>query len=236
VGRTQGEEALKHAIAAAELYMQAASNAKTVEDRKRLRRKCAELIELGERLKANNNNTVSDAASRPPVPESTRPLTTAEKTIILKASRLHGTVFPPWQSAPDPSSFSSPGNSGTPYMCVQQPVRMTANFHSSPLLTRSISKSDPYPFTFSDEQQAIFAGWRRPVEVAAVAGAGDGRDQGGSGYGQLMTAEAQMDLAQDLATDCSVVASLCAAARHFGPTKDSVSVSLNKILFSKARY
>lgn len=40
-----------------------------------------------------------------------------------------------------------------------------------------------------------------------------------------MAAKAEMDLAQDLATDCSVVASLCAAARHFGPPKASVSAS-----------
>jgi hypothetical protein len=39
-----------------------------------------------------------------------------------------------------------------------------------------------------------------------------------------MTTQAEMDPAQDLATDCSVVASLCAAARHLGPTKDSVSI------------
>ncbi|KAK4239762.1 hypothetical protein C8A03DRAFT_32126 [Achaetomium macrosporum] len=195
LGRTQGEEALKHAIAAAELYMQAAGDAKTPEDRKRLRHKCAELIGLGERLKANN--PVSDAASRPPVPESTRPLTTAEKTIILKASRLHGNIFPPWQSAPDPGSFSSAGSSGAPY-------------------------KDPYPFTFSVEQQAIFAGWRRPAEL--TAGAKDGGAEGG--LEQLMTVRAEMDLAQDLATDCSVVASLCAAARHFGPTKDSLLASL----------
>lgn len=38
-----------------------------------------------------------------------------------------------------------------------------------------------------------------------------------------MTEMGEMDLAQDLATDCSVVASLCAAARHLGPTRDSVS-------------
>ena len=39
-----------------------------------------------------------------------------------------------------------------------------------------------------------------------------------------MTAAAEIDLAQDLATDCSVVASLCAAVRHFRPTEGSVRV------------
>jgi hypothetical protein len=94
--------------------MQAAGKAKTPEDRKRLKRKCVELIGLGERLKANAKGT--DTASRPPVPESTRPLTTAEKTILLKASRLHGNVFPPWESAPGSENFSLADGSQGPYM------------------------------------------------------------------------------------------------------------------------
>lgn len=78
--------------------MQAAGKAQTPEDRKRLRRKCAELIQLGERLKAGAG---ADTEARPAaaMPESTRPLTTLEKTIVLRASRLHGSVFPPWDSA-----------------------------------------------------------------------------------------------------------------------------------------
>jgi hypothetical protein len=52
-----------------------------------------------------------------------------------------------------------------------------------------------------------------------------GQDGSPEGYlEQLMVAQAETDLAQDLATDCSVVASLCAASCHFAPTtKDSVS-------------
>jgi len=121
---TKGEEALKHAITAAELYMQAAGKARTPEDRKRLRTKCAELIALGERLKTGAKSP--PAASRPPVPESTRPLTTAEKTIVLKASRLHGNVFPPWESAPNPASFSDASGPGGAYVCVENLVSMTA--------------------------------------------------------------------------------------------------------------
>lgn len=94
--------------------MQAAAKAKTPEDRSRLRRKCAELIARGERLKAANT------PARPPVPVSTRSLTTAEKTILLKASRLHGSVFLPWESAPGPEAFSDA------YMCVQDAVRIPA--------------------------------------------------------------------------------------------------------------
>lgn len=95
---------MEHAIAAADLYMQAAGQTKIPEDRKRFRRKFADLIALGERLKANAK--AASSASRPAVPESTRILTTAEKTAILEASRLHGNVFPPWERVPAPESFS----------------------------------------------------------------------------------------------------------------------------------
>jgi hypothetical protein len=116
---------LEHAIAAADLYMQAAVNAKAPEDRKRLRRKCADLIALGERLKTGAR--APDAVSRRPVPESARPLTTAEKTVVLRASRLHGHVFPPWESAPAPESFADAGN--PPYTYVEDTVQTTTGPH-----------------------------------------------------------------------------------------------------------
>ncbi|KAK4146199.1 uncharacterized protein C8A04DRAFT_35183 [Dichotomopilus funicola] len=193
----QGGEALKHAIAAAELYMQAAGKAEIPEDRKRFRRKFAELISLGERLKANNegSRTAAVAAPRLPTPESTRPLTTAEKTIVLRASRLHGNIFRPWESAP--GLEKAPDG--------QIPVY-----------------NDPSPFSLSLEQQAIFAGWRRPAELPGAKN-GDNEEEC---LAPLMEAQADMDLAQDLATDCSVVASLCAAARLLGPTQDSLLGSL----------
>jgi hypothetical protein len=104
--------------------MQAAVKAKTPAERSRLKRKCAELIALGERLKANAK--AAAAASRPPVPESTRTLTTSEKTILLKASHLHGNVFPPWDSAKAPGSSEDTGATGDAYMCVQVAVSITA--------------------------------------------------------------------------------------------------------------
>lgn len=84
------------------------------------------------------------------------------------------------------------------------------------MLTSCPNQSDPVPLSFSPEQQEIFASWRRPAELMGL------EDGSSGGLEQLMVAQEEMDLAQDLATDCSVVASLCGAARHFGPTKDSV--------------
>ncbi|KAK4196549.1 putative calpain-like protease palB/rim-13 [Triangularia verruculosa] len=77
---------------------------------------------------------------------------------------------------------------------------------------------DPTPFSLSAEQQVIFAGWKRPSEL--VPGVDD-RDPE-----WMMKAENENDLAQDLATDCSVVASLCAAAPHFTTKKGSLLSSL----------
>ncbi|KAM7196007.1 calpain-like protease [Naviculisporaceae sp. PSN 640] len=184
LSRSTGSDALKHAIAAAELYMQAARKAKTPSERSRLSRKCSDLLALGERLKANT--TVASAASRPPVPESTRPLTIQEKTIIVKASKLHGNIFPPWETAPGPETFTQAGSDGV-YI-------------------------DSSTFSLSPEQESIFSDWRRPEQT--IHGQGDPEN--------IMTATSAIDLAQDLATDCSVVASICAAIRHFGPRKDSL--------------
>lgn len=98
-----GEEALKHAIAAAELYMQAAQKAPTQADRTRLSHKCRTMIDLAEKLKSLSVNP------EPRGPKSTRPLSTAEKTIILRSSKIHGQVFLPWDAPPGPSAFAKTG-------------------------------------------------------------------------------------------------------------------------------
>lgn len=87
-----------------------------------------------------------------------------------------------------------------------------------PCANTSSHSSDPSPFSLSPEQLDIFAGWLRPAELPGF------KDESAEGdLEQLMTANAETDLAQDLATDCSVVASLCAATRYLGSTKGSVS-------------
>ena len=109
-----GDQALNHAISAADSYMRAAQRAATPAEKARLSRKCNELIALAERLKANAK--LAAATSRPPVPESTRQLPTSEKTLILRSSRLHGKVFPPWDAAPDPGAFDRGGSRGSDFL------------------------------------------------------------------------------------------------------------------------
>lgn len=45
-------------------------------------------------------------------PVSRRELSTREKIILLETSKLHGDIFPPWQTAPDPSEFDKTSGAG----------------------------------------------------------------------------------------------------------------------------
>jgi hypothetical protein len=96
-------------------------------------------------------------------------------------------------------------------MCASSVVIPQPSGNADPIYLQS----DPSPFSLSAEQQAIFSGWQRPGEILPPLADGDTA-------GRSAAAVATIDLAQDLATDCSVVASLCAAVRHFRPTKGSV--------------
>ncbi|KAH6604089.1 cysteine protease [Trichoderma cornu-damae] len=64
---------------------------------------------------------------------------------------------------------------------------------------------DDTVFTLSENQVANFSAWRRPYELFGPFPAGQDDI--------LMTQGTRFDLAQDITTDCSVVASLSAAAR-----------------------
>lgn len=80
--------------------------------------------------------------------------------------------------------------------CGQQPAFIDL------VLTES---SDDTVFPLSEDQEANFLAWHRPHELFGPFPA----DQDDS----LMTQSARLDLVQDITTDCSVVASLSAAAK-----------------------
>ena len=63
---------------------------------------------------------------------------------------------------------------------------------------------DPADLKLSDAQREIFAGWRRPYEWTSPSEHAD------NGREAAMFAGEDIDLVQDITTDCSVVASLCA--------------------------
>ena len=69
--------------------------------------------------------------------------------------------------------------------------------------------SDPHRDTaelgLSKRQLKLFDGWKRPNELVPLLNEG-------AAEGPTMTCDIRTDLAQDITTDCSVVASLCALA------------------------
>lgn len=115
-------------------------------------------------------------------PISKRTLTTREKIILVEGSKLNGFKFPIWESAPEPAEFElSDGEE----QFVDWP-----RLQLSPLQLES------------------FAGWKRPKEaLRSIKVVHDGETLPNT---PTMTRLKKVDLVQDVASDCSVVASLCA--------------------------
>ncbi|KAI1374660.1 cysteine proteinase [Hypoxylon crocopeplum] len=190
VSKTHGKEALEHAITAAELYMKAAKAATSSEEKTRLKKKCQSLLAKAEVLKSGvSGSSVTAVEKRLKLPRSAREIPKSEQVILLRGSQLHGSVFPPWNSDPDPKEFGG-----------------------DDLFT------DPSGFSLSDRQRTVFSGWKRPLEIVGS----DGPDDKNS----LMQAQHDYDLVQDITTDCSVVASLCASMRHLRPGPASILPAL----------
>lgn len=74
----------------------------------------------------------------------------------------------------------------------------------------------------SDAQNEIFDNWKRPLE--------DTREQDN----MLMLASNEIDLVQDITTDCSVVASLCAAIAREAKGHETVRLAQSAVLLSDA--
>ncbi|KAI1384662.1 cysteine proteinase [Hypoxylon trugodes] len=192
--KAHGKEALDYTIAAAELYMKAAQAASNQEEKRRLSRKCQSLISKAESLKSRPAGSgVVAVEKRLQIPQQGRSLPTSEQTILLRSSRLHGSVFPPWESDPDSREFS-----GDPF-------------------------GDTSEFSLSARQKSVFSGWKRPLEILAQ---GASPIPSGQGHEFLMEVQHDYDLVQDITTDCSVVASLCACMRHLRPGAKSILPAL----------
>ncbi|TKX24499.1 calpain family cysteine protease [Elsinoe australis] len=131
-------------------------------------------------------------------PVSTRPLSKAEQIIILKASYVNGSKFPPWQGPPDAAEFAN--NDGV-------------LFH------------DPTSFGLSSAQQASLDGWKRPHEALPPP---TWQSHGRSRPQPTMLPSEAIDFVQDAATDCSVVASMCAGVAR---AQKGHSRLMGKILF-----
>ena len=188
---------LKAAIESAEFYMQALHITQNPEDRKVIDSKCKELIERGTHLKLGQ-----DAAPRrsPTVyPVSMRKLTTRENIIMLEGSKLNGFVFKPWDRPPLQDEFA-------------------LEHGEEPFI-------DSKPLPLSQAQLEAFGGWKRPKDaLALIEIVKDGHSLPND---PTMAFPAKVDLVQDLTSDCSVVASLCAGTSRVerGHAKASFPVS-----------
>ncbi len=198
---------LKAAIESAEFYMQALHITKDVEDRKLIDSKCKELIDRGTHLKLGQDAAPKRSTTIYPV--SMRKLTTRENIIILEGSKLNGFVFKPWDRPPLQDEFA-PKNGEEPFI-------------------------DSKPLSLSQTQLESFGGWRRARDaLALIEIAKDGRNLPNE---PTMAFPIKVDLVQDLTSDCSVVASLCAGTARIERGHAKVGPqTLNRLTYQCARY
>ncbi|ETN37191.1 uncharacterized protein HMPREF1541_08181 [Cyphellophora europaea CBS 101466] len=196
--KTNTSAALKATIETAELYMQALRLADTPTDRKRIDARCKDLINKAEVLKAKQDGSVSNGVREVPLlkpPVSPRKLTTRENIILLEGSKLNGFLFKPWDKEPADEEFA-------------------LNDGEDPFI-------DLPELPLSDIQLESFDGWKRPNEALSsmrFPGASEGNEV-------CMTTRqiSKIDLVQDLTSDCSVVASLCAGSSRVGRGHQMIS-------------
>ena len=95
------------------------------------------------------------------------------------------------------------------------------------------SNSDPLDLKLSEAQLETFAGWKRPRERHDVPSA---RLKDVENDEILMNASGDIDLVQDITTDCSVVASLCAgtARASKGHSKVYLQFSIHQLCWPQA--
>ncbi|KAK5199331.1 cysteine protease [Exophiala xenobiotica] len=178
---------LEATIKSAELYLQALRLVDKPSDRKRLDAKCKELLGQAEKLKQRQDGLSKSISKAQPkealkVPLSSRKLTTRENIIILEGSKLNGFIFKPWTTAPSADEFSLQDG--------QEPF------------------TDSNHLPLSPDQLETFGGWKRADD--AISSSDHRTDDQSSSNEVVMHSNQPMDLVQDLTSDCSVVASLCA--------------------------
>jgi calpain-7 len=190
-------EALENAINAADTSMRALKLADNPIDRSQLSRRVTQLLQEAEQIKRNSdwrptgqdspafddaNGRAAFIASREfKEPTSSRTLPRSEQILVLKASILNGAKYPPWTKEPSPDEFTLEDG--------EQPY------------------SDGIELSLSDFQREVFDGWKRPSEALPPPAWLSKEDPN---PGPSMEHLKKVDVVQDAATDCSVVASLCA--------------------------
>lgn len=192
------DAALEIAIKAAETSMRALKLARDPDEKAALSMKASLLLDEAEQIKLSTDwrNVVKgthafgeqgDAVQvkKPSKalkePQSMRKLPRKEEIILLKAGYLNNFKFPPWKEPPALSEFDA--------------------------ATGQELFTDAQDLPLSDFQEDVLEDWKRPVDALPPPSwfPGDRTNLGPS-----MSFSRKIDLVQDAATDCSVVASLCA--------------------------
>ncbi|KAJ5278614.1 hypothetical protein N7478_003986 [Penicillium angulare] len=179
---TSQKAALAAAIDAAEHYMRALRIA-LPDDKNVLDTKCKELLTRAEKIKTAEDWRLAASPKTIPgrrYPTSKRRLTTREEIIILEGAKLNGFIFAPWERSPSSLEFTA---------------------HEGKLFT------DSPDLSLSECQYDIFAGWKRPQDLLRARNAVENTSYE---IEPVMAVAKPTDLVQDVLTDCSVVASLCA--------------------------
>ena len=185
------KQTLQATIEAVESHMRALKLERDPEQKRKLDAACKKYLKQAENLKATKSaqSKPSVVSSDPKVSQkpwkhiARRALTTREKIILLEGSKLNGFTFPPWTGPPEEEEFQSSDGQ-----------------------ERFV---DPIPLNLSPLQQKHFARWKRASESSShmVAMAGQGSDLAVAAGDRR-----KADLVQDITSDCSVVASLCAGS------------------------
>ena len=186
-----------------------------VENKSQFDSRCKGLITRAEQIKATADwQRVARLKHAPKLeaPTSRRKLTTREEIIILEGAKLNGFIFPPWKQPPTLVDFDKP------FTYVQDLTWERWSVVSSDCLNR-----DSPDLHLSDCQREIFSGWKRPAELLRATNADhESRDASEP----LMSVSDSSDLVQDVLTDCSVVASLCATTSRSERGLGNVSLGL----------
>ncbi|KAK0794262.1 cysteine protease [Friedmanniomyces endolithicus] len=180
------DEALQSTINAAEASMRALKLAKDPKDKAKHSARFKQLLQEAERIQHCDDWHSVPATSRKSQqatknPESTRKPSRAEQILLLKASYLNNFKFPPWTTPPAPDEFDLADG-------------------------ESLFVDAPELFLSAVQEEAL-DGWKRPHEALPPP---SWSPEGGPDQGPSMSFVRNIDLVQDAATDCSLVASLCA--------------------------
>ncbi|KAH8700627.1 calpain-like protease PalBory [Talaromyces proteolyticus] len=175
-------EALEAAIAAAENYMKALSLTSSAQDKQRLDFKCKEWLSRAEAIKEKGVWQTPDPENNGPVLQE--PVSTKKLSTREEIIILGSSKL---------NQFVFP-----PWKEAPEPKDFNLEQHDR--------KFEDKELKLSASQKKVFNGWKRPDELFTQFSHLDSKSSSppivGSGV---------MDLVQDVTTDCSVVASLCAA-------------------------